>query len=50
MSLGKDVGSLWKLLGDNFSCKSTYYPFQRLTIVDSDLLRWFDFYEPDPGV
>lgn len=30
---GKDVGSLWKLFGDNMSSKATYYPFQRVTIV-----------------
>jgi hypothetical protein len=31
--IGKDVGALIKLLGDNLFTRSTYYPFPRLTIV-----------------
>jgi hypothetical protein len=31
--IGKDVGSLWKLFGENLSTKASFYPFQRLTIV-----------------
>ncbi len=30
---GKDVGSLWKIFGENMFTKATYYPFQRITIV-----------------
>jgi hypothetical protein len=31
--IGKDLGALIKLLGDNLFATSTYYPFPRLTIV-----------------
>lgn len=31
--IGKDVGTLMKLLGDNLFTKATYYPFPGLTIV-----------------
>jgi hypothetical protein len=31
--IGKDVGALIKLLGDNLFTRATYYPFPRLTIV-----------------
>ena len=31
--IGKDIGALMKLLGDNLFVRSTYYPFQRLTIL-----------------
>jgi Family of unknown function (DUF6427) len=31
--IGKDVGILIKLLGDNLFTRATYYPFPRLTIV-----------------
>jgi hypothetical protein len=31
--IGKDVGALMKLLGDNLFTRATYYPFPRLTIV-----------------
>jgi hypothetical protein len=31
--IGKNVGDLWRVLGDNLFSKPTYYPFQALTIV-----------------
>jgi hypothetical protein len=31
--IGKDVGLLWKLFGDNLSSKAMYYPFPVITIV-----------------
>jgi hypothetical protein len=31
--IGKDIGALWRVFGENLFVKATYYPFQTLTIV-----------------
>ena len=31
--IGKDVGALWRLLGNNLFTRATFYPYPRLTIV-----------------